>query len=66
MSYMVVDEVNATEAICEDMYVVINFLCVSFLNEYFNHFQNEVSLSHRMVMCTLSPCMNPFPNYVDY
>ena len=27
-SYVVVNEVDAIEAICEDMYVMINFLCV--------------------------------------
>ena len=28
MSYMIVDEVDVIEAIREDLYVVINFLCV--------------------------------------
>ena len=28
VSYMVVDEVDAIEATCKDMYVMIDFLCV--------------------------------------
>ena len=32
--YVVVDEVEAIEAICEDMYVMINFLCVGKCQPY--------------------------------